>query len=116
MTDMQRLWRIMSSMILVFIFTGIVAATFMICVVKLFPPAQGLFLKLPTTASTDNQATSIGEQIVNILTVDDFFKLFSRENILALILFSSIIGFATTTIGAKKKWYAHYYKQARRFR
>lgn len=103
MTDMRRLWRIMSSMILVFIFTGIVAATFMICVVKWFPPAQGLFLKLPTTVTTDNQATSIGEQIVNILTVNDFFKLFSRENILALILFSSIIGFATTAIGAKKE-------------
>ncbi|HVV69740.1 MAG TPA: dicarboxylate/amino acid:cation symporter [Gammaproteobacteria bacterium] len=103
MGELKQVWKVISNMFLTFIFTGIVAAAFMIFVVKLFPPAQGVFLKLPQTTTTTAQLPSVGEQIVNIFTVSDFMKLFSRENILALIFFSGLVGLATTTLGRKRK-------------
>ena len=103
MGELKRVWKVISSMMLTFIFTGIIAAIFMIVTVKLFPPAQGVFLKLPQTTPAMTQMPSVGEQIVNIFTVSDFMKLFSRENILALIFFAGLVGLATTTLGPKRK-------------
>jgi len=101
MGELQRVWKVMSNMFLTFIFTSIIAAIFMLVVVKLFPPAQGVLLKLDMPITM--QPLSIGDQIVNIFTVSDFMKLFSRENILALIFFSILVGLATSSIGEKGK-------------
>lgn len=99
MGELRRIWRVMSSMFASFLFTSAIAAIFMLVIVKLFPPAQGIVLKLSFPVTP--QAISIGEQIANIFTVADFYKLFSRENILALIFFAGLVGLATAHLGEK---------------
>lgn len=46
MDGLKRFGKIMSSMAGTFLFTSIIAAIFMIIVVKVFPPAQGVVLEL----------------------------------------------------------------------
>jgi len=98
---LHRIWKILSNMFVTFIVTSIIAAVFMIIVVKLFPPAQGVFLTLNMPITQQN--ISVGEQITHIFTVDNFYKLFSRENILALIFFAVLVGLATASLGEKAK-------------
>ncbi len=99
MEQLGRIWKVVSTMFLTFLFTSIIAAIYMIIIVKLFPPAQGVLLKLNMPATVNH--INIGDQIVSIFTVSDFFKLFSRENILALIFFAFLVGLATATLGKK---------------
>lgn len=101
MGDLRRIWKVMSSMFISFLFTSLIAAIFMLVVVKLFPPAQGMTFKLSLPVTP--QVTSIGQQITHIFTVTDFYKLFSRENILALIFFAGLVGLATAHLGDKAK-------------
>ena len=89
-------------MLVVFLFTGIIAAVFMIVVVKILPPAQGISFNLPSDFTAPPPA-SIGDQIVGIFTVPDFMQLFSREHILALIFFAVLIGMGVTSLGEKGK-------------
>ncbi len=111
MTDLKRLGKIMTAMFATFIFTSLIAAVFMVAVVKLIPPASGIMLNLtmPVKAAVP---VSIGEQIVNILTVPNFMNLFSRDNILALIIFSILIGVATSSLGEKGRPFADFLQGA----
>lgn len=81
MDGLKRFGKIMSSMAGTFLFTSILAAIFMIIVVKVFPPAQGVVLEL-TQPDKAEKAVSVADRIVGILTVSDFSKLLSRENML----------------------------------
>ncbi len=99
--DLKKIWKITANMLAVFVFTGLLAAVYMLVIVKLFPPAQGVFLDLGVNAKLPT--LSLAEQLVNIFTVSDFIKVFSRENMLALILFSALVGVATASLGEKGK-------------
>ncbi|MGR5995934.1 dicarboxylate/amino acid:cation symporter [Bacillus cereus] len=105
MDGLKRFGKIMSSMAGTFLFTSILVAIFMIIVVKVFPPAQGVVLEL-TQPDKAGKAVSVADQIVGILTVSDFSKLLSRENMLALIFFSILMGIATSAVGEKGKPFA----------
>jgi Na+/H+-dicarboxylate symporter len=104
--ELKRLRKIFFSMLVTFLFTGSIAAIFMLCIVILFPPAQGVILNI--TAAPKVEVISMGEQIANILTVSDITKLFLPSNILALICFSSLVGLATTMVGEKAKPFANF--------
>lgn len=106
MGEARQLWRVLSATLLTFLFTGIVAALFMLLVVIIFPPAQGVFLQLdiPSKLHTINLA----QQIVDMFTVNDFTKLFSHQNIFPLILFSVVVGLATARIGEKGKLFSQF--------
>ncbi len=93
MQDAKRLVKIVGSMMLIFILTGIVASVVMIFAVKIYPLAQGVSIALPPVQN--NEHYSVAQQIVKALTVADFVEIFSKKNMLALILFSSLIGLAT---------------------
>lgn len=84
--------RTMRNMVLVFLFTSSVAALYALAVVMLFPPAEGvsLSLTLPDTMPKMN----VLDHIVGIFTVPTFYKLFSHQHILALIIFSMLVGIA----------------------
>lgn len=90
--SLRKLGKIMTSMLVVFLFTGIIASLCSLVVVTLFPPALGvnLHLTLPQQTATALQSS----QIVGIFTVSDFSKLLSHDNILALIVFSALVGLA----------------------
>lgn len=88
----KSLGKIMSSMSLVFIFTGLVAALYALAVVLLFPPAEGVTLSL--TLEQSSSVVSLSQQLVGMFTVSDFSKLLSHEHMLALIVFSIVVGLA----------------------
>jgi len=54
MDGLKRFGKIMSSMAGTFLFTSIIAAIFMIIVVKVFPPAQGVVLELTRPDKVEN--------------------------------------------------------------
>ncbi|MCI0498461.1 MAG: dicarboxylate/amino acid:cation symporter [Planctomycetales bacterium] len=98
-SNLRRLGRIAGMMLAVFLMTGIISSVLMLLAVKVFDPAQGLMLQLdpPAPSSTGDLA----EKIVGTFTVTDFSGLLSRQNILALIVFSLLIGLASQAAGEK---------------
>ena len=88
------LGKIMSAMSIVFIFTGIVAAIYALFVVSIFPPAQDVTISL--TKAQQPTPVNLSDQIVGIFTVPNFSQLLSHEHILALIVFSILVGLAVT--------------------
>jgi len=99
--NLKRLGRIAVLMLIVFLITGIISSTLMLFTVKVFDPAKGLTLQLtqPATPNTDG----LTNKIVNTITVNDFSDLLNRRNILALIIFSILIGLASQAASDKGK-------------
>ncbi|MEN6331507.1 MAG: dicarboxylate/amino acid:cation symporter [Smithella sp.] len=104
MTDIRRLGKIMSAMMLVFIITGLIASIVMIIGVQLYPPTAGTSINLPAAMNIEHFQTS--EQIVKAFAVADFPDLLSKKNMLALIVFAILMGLATSSIGERGKIFA----------
>jgi Na+/H+-dicarboxylate symporter len=104
LSSLGKLGKIMFYMMMVFIFTSVIAAIYAIFIVKLFPPALGVYL--PLTAVKQVPFGSFTTQIASIFTVSDFSKLLSHEHILALILFSLLVGIAVAGTNEKGKMFA----------
>lgn len=96
------LGKIISCMTLVFLFTSIIASVYALVVVSIFPPAQGISFSWPTGLAQPSSVSFLS-QIAGIFTVTDFSKLLSHEHILALILFSIIVGVAAAKAQTKGK-------------
>ncbi len=110
MESPKRLGKIIITIFVVFILTSIVAvfigfaSTYF---VKLVEPEDGEQIKnsLETnvTQETEEEDLTIADRTVSLLTVDDFYKLLSKENIIALLIFSIIFGIAINMTGKKAK-------------
>ena len=100
MVNMKRLGKIMSSLVLIFITTGAIAGVLVLVVVNLFPPAAGTNIQL--AGAEMEEMSSIGEMIVNSLTVDDFSGLMSRKNMLPIIVFAILSGFCVSACGGEE--------------
>ncbi len=100
-SNLKRLGRITGWMLVIFIITGIISSLLMVVAVKVFDPAQGLTLELAQPQQGDS--ANLTERIVNTVSVEDFPKLLTRRNILALIVFSVLIGLASQAAGEKGK-------------
>lgn len=98
--SLEKLGKIIFYMLLVFIFTGLIAAISSMFIVKIFPPAQGIYLHF-TQQSIATQF-NFADQLVRIFTVADFSQLLSHNNILPLIIFSMLVGFAASFAKNKK--------------
>ena len=99
MSSMERLGKVMRSLVLVFLVTGAVAAILMLFTVTLFPPAQGANIQMQ--AAGEIQAFSTPDQIVKAFTTDDFVGLLSRRAMLPLILFTIFFGFCLQSLGER---------------
>ncbi len=99
MCDMARLGKILRSLFLTFVATGMVAAVYIFVTVKIFPPAAGVVLEMPAAGALNHFST--GDQIVKAITVTDFPELISRKNMLPLIIFSVVFGICVNMIGEK---------------
>ena len=106
----KRLGKIMIGIIGVFIFTSIVAVIigfFSTYFVKLVEPEDGEVIRSSLEESIPNEENdediSITERTVNLLTVNDFSKLLSKDNIIAVLVFSIIFGIAINMTGSKAK-------------
>ncbi|MGL5278157.1 MAG: dicarboxylate/amino acid:cation symporter [Cetobacterium sp.] len=100
MLNMKRLGKILGSLMAIFIGTGVVAAILIFVVVNIFPPAVGAKIAL----STGNMGapSSAANLIVNSLTVNDFNGLFSRKNMLPIIIASIGFGFSVSICGGEE--------------
>ncbi len=94
MTDLKRLGKILRSLLLIFVVTGIIAAVIMIVVVNFFPPSLNFSGVIETAGEIEK--VDVGQAIVNALTVNDFSKILSRSNMLPLIIFATIFAIAVT--------------------
>ena len=106
----KRLGKIVATIIGVFVFTSIIAvligflSTYF---VKLVEPEDGeqirASLEQTTEETEDTEELTIADRTVQLLTVDDFYKLLSKDNIIALLIFSIIVGIAINMSGEKAK-------------
>ena len=101
MADMRRLGKILGSMLLVFVITGLIASIIMILVVNIFPPAKDVNIQMEMPDELNTLKT--GDQVVKALTVSDFPELISRKNMLPLIIFSIFFGLCVGLVGEKAK-------------
>ena len=108
MGEMKRLGNILKSIIIVFLITAIISGIITLIGVLIFNPTKGLnsqmFVSLmQTVEGTADEQIGVLQQLVNTVTVPDFYKLLSKSNMLQLILFSIIFGIATAMVGEKGK-------------
>lgn len=95
----EKLGKLFLIVIGVFLFTVLVSAILMVVGVLIFPIHQDIIIsKIPLEIVAEN---STGSQITQLLTAGDFYELLSRKNMLALILFSFLVGFASLQSGEK---------------
>ncbi|MBP2033753.1 Na+/H+-dicarboxylate symporter [Clostridium algifaecis] len=108
MKGMKRLGKIMASTFLVFLCTAIAACIIGFIGALIVNPAKGLnysdLRKIVSSGSdTAKRIKQMGvlEQLVNTATVSDFVSLFSKNNMLQLIVFSVLFGISTALLGEK---------------
>ncbi|WP_338646343.1 dicarboxylate/amino acid:cation symporter [Flavobacterium sp. KS-LB2] len=102
----EKLGKLFVIVIGVFLSTVLISAILMLVAVLLFPIQQDIIIsKLPLETI---QESSAGSQITQLLTAGDFFELLSRKNMLALIIFSFLIGFASLQSGEKGKDFSRF--------
>lgn len=95
----EKLGKLFTIVMGVFLGTVLISAILMILGVLFFPIHQDFVVsKIPLE---NIQAGNTGSQITQLLTANDFYELLSRKSMLALILFSFLIGFATLQSGEK---------------
>lgn len=108
MKQPKRIGKIIGSVLLIFVITSVIAvligfaSTYFI---KLVNTEDGEKIKasleeVTTTEETDSEDDmAIADRTVKLLTVNDFSKLFSKDNIIALLVFSIIVGIAINMSG-----------------
>ena len=110
MKQPKRLGKIMVTIIGVFIFTSIISVLFGFAstyFVKLVNPEDGEKIRISLENQTldnsqeDSEELTIADRTVNLLTVNDFQKLLSKDNIIALLIFSILFGIAINMSGEK---------------
>lgn len=91
--------KIMATMAFTFLFFILTAAVFTICAVYVFPVSgiSGSSEIVEEAANSD----SWGNRIVGFFTVGEFTQLFSRQNMLALLIFAFMTGFSARKAGEK---------------
>lgn len=91
MTNLKRLGRIFKYMFIIFIITSLIAAIFMFVSTLIVDPVGNTIISLEEGVKEN---IDLGSRIVSMLTVSDFGELFSKSNMLPLIIFSILFGFA----------------------
>lgn len=100
MENSKKLGKILGTTLIVFAITAIISGIIGVISFKIFNPTNNLDSSifnnlLSSSTSIEQEKVGVIEKIVSSITVNDFSGLLSRSNMLALILFSILIGFAT---------------------
>lgn len=99
MSDLKKLRKVLGVMMVVFVVTEIIATVYMIVVCIFIDPAKGAHISMGnTTVDMSSKAN-----ILSMFTVNDFSLLWSRKNIMALIVFSLLFGVSTVAVGEQGK-------------
>lgn len=95
----QKLGRILSVMMIVFVSMVLIAAIVTIIAVWLFPFNDNLATKEAANVALGDDHLGWGDRLVGFLTVSEFNQLLSREHMLAFIIFSFLVGIASLRSG-----------------
>ena len=111
MKQMNMVGKVLSNIVVVFIGMSLIAAIAAYLITFFYNPLQGvdkslLMNNLPQQNETAH--LSAGELFVKTFTVPDFLQLFTKSNLLPLILFSTFLGLATAYSGEKGKSFANF--------
>ncbi|MGY3054472.1 Na+/H+-dicarboxylate symporter [Pedobacter sp. UYEF25] len=89
----KKLGKLLTVMVLVFLSTVLISALLTLSATWFFPITQqaSTTLFLPDVVKSQ----SVGEQITHLVTVNEFYQIGSRQNMLALIVLSVFVGFST---------------------
>lgn len=90
MSNLKRLGKIFKYMLFVFIATSFIAAIFMLLSVLIIDPVNTSIISEEQVVESIN----LGDKVVQMLTVTDFYNLLSKSNMLPLIIFSILFGFS----------------------
>ena len=109
MKQPKRIGKIIVSIIVVFLITSIIAVLIGFAstyFVKLVDTEDGEQIKASLEETVEDEETTeeemtIADRTVKLLTVNDFSKLFSKDNIIALLVFSIMVGIAINMSGEK---------------
>lgn len=96
----NKLGRILGVMSLVFLSTVLLSAFLTIVAVWIFPIHQQVTLSHDINLE---QPGNWGDQVVKLLTVNEFYEILSRKNMLPFIIFSGITGLAAMRAGERGK-------------
>lgn len=100
MVNMKRLGKILGSLVLTFIVTGMFAAALVLVVVNSWPPAAHTSITMQ--AAEMEKTASVSEMVVGMLTVDDFAGLMNRSHMLPIIIAAIIFGLAVSACGGEE--------------
>lgn len=89
--QVSRFKRIISRIFLIFIFTSIVSCILGVIVTKVFPFVDTSLVEV-LEGDKVNTELNILERTASLLTTTDFYLLLSKDNIIALLIFSILIG------------------------
>ncbi len=95
----EKLGKLFITVLVVFLGTVVISSLLMMIGILTFPIHQNIVIS--NEVHEVIQTGSVGSQITQLLTANDFWELLSRKNMLALIIFSFLIGFATLQSGEK---------------
>ena len=117
MQSPKRFGKIIVTIFVVFIITSLIALLIgflSTSFIKLVDTEDGETIKasLEEGEETEEEDLNILERTVQLLTVDDFQKLLSRDNIIAILVFSIICGLATKMSGEKGKHFLDFLNSA----
>ncbi|MDR3217832.1 MAG: dicarboxylate/amino acid:cation symporter [Dysgonamonadaceae bacterium] len=105
MKQSDKLGKVFGNIFLVFLVTAVIAAVVAYVVTLLYNPLGGIS-KAGLLAGLPDQTIAqraSAETVVNTFTVSDFLLLFTKANLLPLIIFSILLGLATAFSGEKGK-------------
>ncbi|MBZ6004265.1 MULTISPECIES: dicarboxylate/amino acid:cation symporter [Paraclostridium] len=116
MNTMKRLGKIMGNIVIVFLSTAFIAALIGILGAIILNPTKGLDSSMFTSIIgsgeiVEAEKVSFLDQIVKTVTVNDFNMLFSKSNMLQLIVFAVLFGLATAMAGEKAKGIAKFVEE-----
>ncbi len=97
--DVRRLGRILGWMMVTFTVTGAIASLVMVAAVMIFPPWTGGVI--PALPSMSMEHLTWQDTLVRTFTVPDFSELLHKKNMMAIIVFSLLIGLASLAAGKK---------------
>ncbi len=101
MGSTKKLEKIFCYMFIIFVVTSSIAAMSALILVSIFPWMHAS--SLPVTLTGHIAPITVSQQLVGIFTVPEFSQLLSHQHMLALIVFSILVGLATCSVTEKKQ-------------
>ena len=99
MESLQKLGKMIGIMLLIFVASQIFASLYMAVICGVTNPGAGAIIDM----SQEVEDVSGSMNVLGMFTVSDFSELWSRRNLMALIVFSVMVGVGLLSLGEKAK-------------